>query len=43
MNLFRKPDNLVLDRLKQVDISKMTPLEALNFLNDLQDIAKTEK
>ena len=43
MNLFRRPDNLVLDRLKQVDISKMTPLEALNFLNDLQEIAKTEK
>jgi DNA mismatch repair protein MutS len=43
MNLFRKPENLVLDRLKQVDISKMTPLEALNFLNDLQDVAKTEK
>ena len=43
MNLFRGPENLVLDRLKQVDISKMTPLEALNFLNDLQDIAKTEK
>ena len=43
MDLFRKPDNLLLDRLKKVDISKMTPLEALNFLNDLQDIAKAGK
>ena len=43
MDLFRKPDSLILDRLKKVDLSKMTPLEALNFLNDLQDVAKAGK
>jgi DNA mismatch repair protein MutS len=43
MDLFRKPDNLVVNRLKKLDISKLTPLEALNFLNDLQEIAKSEK
>jgi len=43
LNLFRKPENPVLQRLSKVDISKMTPLEALNVLNDLQEIAKFEK
>jgi len=43
LNLFRKPENPVLQRLSKVDISKMTPLEALNVLNDLQEIAKSEK
>ncbi|UCG05178.1 MAG: DNA mismatch repair protein MutS [Desulfobacterales bacterium] len=43
LNLFRKPDKLVLERLSTVDITKMTPLEAINFLNDLQEMAKSEK
>lgn len=43
LNLFRKPANLVIERLNKADIAKMTPLEALNVLNDLQEIAKSEK
>ncbi|MFC1516364.1 DNA mismatch repair protein MutS, partial [Thermodesulfobacteriota bacterium] len=38
--LFRKPDQRVIDRLHQLDISKMTPLDALNFLNELKEKAK---
>jgi hypothetical protein len=26
-----------------VDIAKMTPMEAINFLNDLQEMAKSDK
>ena len=40
LNLFRKPDRQVIDRLQKIDISKMTPLDALNFLNELQEKAK---
>jgi DNA mismatch repair protein MutS len=43
LNLFRKPDKLILERLNTVDIAKMTPLEAINFLNDLQEMAKSDK
>jgi DNA mismatch repair protein MutS len=43
LNLFRKPDKLILERLNTVDIAKMTPMEAINFLNDLQEMAKSGK
>ena len=43
MDLFRKYDTAVLNRLKELDISKLTPLEALNLLNDLQDLVKSGK
>jgi len=43
MDLFRKAENLVISKLNTVDISRMTPLEALNFLNDLQEKTKTDK
>jgi DNA mismatch repair protein MutS len=43
MELFRKHDTAVLNRLKELDISKLTPLEALNLLNDLQDLVKSGK
>jgi DNA mismatch repair protein MutS len=43
MDLFRKHDNMALNRLKELDISKLTPLEALNLLNDLQDMIKSGK
>ena len=43
MELFRKHDTAVLKRLKELDISKLTPLEALNLLNDLQDMIKSGK
>jgi len=40
LHLFRKPDHRIVDKLKKVDISKLTPLDALNFLNELQEKAK---
>jgi len=42
LNLFRKEDNIVLKKLRMVDISKMTPLEALNYLNDLHEMIKED-
>jgi DNA mismatch repair protein MutS len=41
LDLFRKPENPILDKLSKSDISRMTPLEALNFLNELQEKLKT--
>jgi DNA mismatch repair protein MutS len=41
LDLFRKPENPVLDKLSNADISRMTPLEALNFLNELQEKLKS--
>ena len=41
LNLFRKPDQFVIEKLQKLDISKMTPLDALNCLNELQEKAKT--
>jgi DNA mismatch repair protein MutS len=43
LNLFRKPDKLIVERLNTVDIAKMTPMEAINFLNDLQEMVKSDK
>ena len=40
LNLFQDAGQVVIDRLKKVDISKMTPLEALNYLHELQEKAK---
>jgi DNA mismatch repair protein MutS len=40
LDLFRKPDHVLIDRLKKIDISKMTPLEALNYLNQLKEQAE---
>jgi DNA mismatch repair protein MutS len=41
LNLFRKPDQFVIEKLQKLDISKMTPVDALNCLNELQEKAKT--
>ena len=41
LNLFRKPDQYVIEKLQTLDISKMTPIDALNCLNELQEKAKT--
>jgi DNA mismatch repair protein MutS len=40
LDLFEKAENNILMRLANVDLSKMTPLDALNFLNELQEKAK---
>jgi DNA mismatch repair protein MutS len=41
LNLFSRPDQFVMEKLQQLDISKMTPLDALNCLNELKEKAKT--
>jgi DNA mismatch repair protein MutS len=41
LDLFRKPERLIIDKLCQADITRMTPLEALNFLNELRENVKS--
>ena len=36
LNLFSKMDHFIIEKLRKVDISKMTPLDALNYLKELQ-------
>ena len=40
MNLFGKKERFFIEKLANLDISKMTPLEALNCLNELREKAK---
>lgn len=40
LSLFKKPGEVVIDALKNMDISNMTPLEALNELSALKEIAE---
>jgi DNA mismatch repair protein MutS len=40
MDLFGKKDHFFVEKLSKLDISKMTPLEALNYLNALRDEAE---
>ncbi len=40
LTLFQAPIHSVVDRLKKLDISKMTPLDAINSLNELQESAR---
>jgi DNA mismatch repair protein MutS len=40
MNLFGKKEHFFIEKLANLDISKMTPLEALNCLNELREKAK---
>ncbi|MBE9544650.1 MAG: DNA mismatch repair protein MutS [Proteobacteria bacterium] len=40
LDLFGKTKNKLIAELAKADISRMTPLEALNFLNELQDKLK---
>ncbi|MGD2013167.1 MAG: DNA mismatch repair protein MutS [Desulfobacterales bacterium] len=41
LDLFRQTENPILDILSSADISRMTPLEALNFLDELQEKLKS--
>jgi DNA mismatch repair protein MutS len=43
LDLFGNTENKLITELAQADISRMTPLEALNFLNELQEKAKSGK
>ncbi|MDY6790562.1 MAG: DNA mismatch repair protein MutS [Thermodesulfobacteriota bacterium] len=36
LKLFRKPERLIIENLTNLDISKMTPLDALNYLDELK-------
>ena len=40
MDLFSKKEHYFVEKLSKLDISKMTPLEALNYLNELLEKAK---
>jgi DNA mismatch repair protein MutS len=41
LDLFSKKESRLIEQLSKTDISKMTPLEALNLLNELQEKLKT--
>ena len=40
LNLFRQSETFVIETLQQLDISKTTPIEALNYLNELKEKLK---
>jgi DNA mismatch repair protein MutS len=40
LNLFRKPERLIRENLSNLNISSMTPLDALNYLDELSEKAK---
>ncbi len=39
LSLFRSPEDIILDKLREVNISLMTPLDAINYLSELKDKA----
>ncbi len=39
LSLFRTPEQVILDKLREVDISSMTPLDAINYLHMLKETA----
>ena len=39
LSLFRKPEEKLIENLQNLDISTMTPLEAMNVLNQLKEKA----
>ena len=41
LDLFGRPQQQVLSRLKKADLSQMTPLQALNWLSELQQVLKS--
>ncbi len=41
LSLFRQPEDFIIEKLGRIDISNLTPLEALNILNNLRELAKT--
>ncbi|MBW2592219.1 MAG: DNA mismatch repair protein MutS, partial [Deltaproteobacteria bacterium] len=43
LNLFRKPEQVLIEKLQQIDIAQTTPVNALNFLNELHEKAKELK
>ncbi len=43
LDLFRKPEHAIIEKLQNMDLSKMTPIEAMVSLNELQENAKHVK
>jgi DNA mismatch repair protein MutS len=41
LNLFRNPEQFIIDRLQKLDLGRMTPIEALNCLHELQEKIKS--
>ena len=39
LSLFRPPEQVILDKLREIDISSMTPLDAINYLHMLKETA----
>jgi DNA mismatch repair protein MutS len=42
LNLFRPPESKLIEKLREMDIARISPLEALNLLNRLQEMALQE-
>lgn len=42
IDLFRKPEGRMTSQLKKLDLSRMTPLDALNYLNELQESVRSD-
>lgn len=43
LDMFSRPEHFLVERLNKIDISKITPLDALYFLNEMQEkIKKTD-
>jgi DNA mismatch repair protein MutS len=42
MNLFRKPEEIIMENLRNLNLSTMTPLDAINYLNKLRKKATAE-
>lgn len=42
MDMFRTPEKIIMDKLQCLDTSKITPIEALNFLDEICRKAKTQ-
>lgn len=40
LNLFSRTDHFIVEKLQKLNISQMTPLDALNYLNELKEKAK---
>ncbi len=41
--LFHRPENRIVQNIRQLDLSNMTPIDALNYLNELQELAKQDR
>lgn len=40
LSLFRKPEDSIIEKLAKLDVSQMTPLQALNYLDELRELAR---